>query len=506
MVGIELCNEGVVEHTLDTLNGLNFLAPAPIFSLPIASSPMQTRMSYYEEGEEDDNYCGEESSGTGPAEECHRRDSQNAMAGADDSGVKRRTSSSLAPKFNWATVFGEDPALEPSSEAANSSGNNEVVHFDASGPGVVSADNFTFYDMSSEKRSNEWAGAAHWKFGLRARTAAAAPSSVAPEVTGEKKKNSRKLKEKLPLVFTTEAVDESYFKAGKAAVLLSAAALKKAAEAATAGALTLPPDAHLEPKDLCRLFLRPRMLVVPPMLTSMLCPASKRKTSQSAFAFSKEEDVYWGAAISEAGPSNPTREDRDDDDEGHGDYLYDNDDGDNDTGDASGGMQEEGKDREVLSGLQIAGLSKMAQGVRQVQRIDIGYATASKRVSIIKLKKDLWKRLLKKKEGFEVTEGSDLKSPSSAASTPLRQRRNSDRRSSAADCGCETISFQTVVSDLSQQQQQSGITVSFYFIGLLHLANEKVYFFCLSILKYFLIEALLFQFVESYHQRLQNYG
>ena len=36
------------------------------------------------------------------------------------------------------------------------------------------------------------------------------------------------------------------------------------------------------------------------------------------------------------------------------------------------------------------------------------------------------------------------------------------------------LSFQELISDVGYKQQQQGVSLSFYFICLLHLANEKV--------------------------------
>lgn len=80
------------------------------------------------------------------------------------------------------------------------------------------------------------------------------------------------------------------------------------------------------------------------------------------------------------------------------------------------------------------------------------YATKSKRVNVGKLKKDLWTQL-------------DTKVPVLAA----------DATEAADDAELSRcVSFRGVVEDIDREQQSSEVTVSFYFICLLHLANEKV--------------------------------
>ena len=48
--------------------------------------------------------------------------------------------------------------------------------------------------------------------------------------------------------------------------------------------------------------------------------------------------------------------------------------------------------------------------------------------------------------------------------------RKRDRQSLCS----EEISFQDLVCDISGEQRQKDVTLPFYFICLLHLANEKV--------------------------------
>ena len=45
------------------------------------------------------------------------------------------------------------------------------------------------------------------------------------------------------------------------------------------------------------------------------------------------------------------------------------------------------------------------------------------------------------------------------------------------DISNTTISFQKLINNIASKQTQDDVTVSYYFICLLHLANEKVYFY-----------------------------
>ena len=92
-------------------------------------------------------------------------------------------------------------------------------------------------------------------------------------------------------------------------MLRYAAAVEKSITLADEGAYVIPQNANVQAKDLCRLFLRPRMIVPPPMLVHMLVPASQggggggaSGPSRGASATSSllsgslgnEEDLIWG--------------------------------------------------------------------------------------------------------------------------------------------------------------------------------------------------------------------
>ena len=87
------------------------------------------------------------------------------------------------------------------------------------------------------------------------------------------------------------------------------------------------------------------------------------------------------------------------------------------------------------------------------------YATVAKRVNVKKLKHDLWHHL----EDSLVPEGG-------AAAENEAPAPKLDKKSAETS----VLSFQDVITDISHEQQQKDVSLSFYFICLLHLANEKV--------------------------------
>ena len=93
--------------------------------------------------------------------------------------------------------------------------------------------------------------------------------------------------------------------------------------------------------------------------------------------------------------------------------------------------------------------------IRKIDKIHVGYATVAKKVDVKRLKNDLWTELEskigEKKLGVDATpDGQDESSPP------------------------EKLSFRETVQEMENQgQTQTDVTLPFYFICLLHLANEK---------------------------------
>ena len=83
-------------------------------------------------------------------------------------------------------------------------------------------------------------------------------------------------------------------------------------------------------------------------------------------------------------------------------------------------------------------------GVRKVEKVEVGYATTAKNVDVKRLKKDLWEEL-----------------------------QNHKSVNSEADGGTEPVSFTRTVDLLEGAQRQEDVSTAYYFICLLHLANEK---------------------------------
>ena len=95
------------------------------------------------------------------------------------------------------------------------------------------------------------------------------------------------------------------------------------------------------------------------------------------------------------------------------------------------------------------------------------YATSAKRVNVRKLKHDIWNHLDTKLELPRIKDNNENIKP--------RQATKRDRNSlTKFESQSESMSFKDMLRDLSSGQDQKDATLPFYFICLLHLANEKV--------------------------------
>lgn len=198
----------------------------------------------------------------------------------------------------------------------------------------------------------------------------------------------------------------------------------------------LPIDAGLEIQDLVTLFSRPSVSV-----GDMVKAESRISKNAKAVGFGQVET--WG----------------EDDDQSYGN----NEDGE---GFHIAGSYDEAKDFINPNDLVIADL----EGIRKVDKIKIGYATAARKVDVKRLKRDLWMELEqtfardeRKKEESKQADETDTVSDSDTY----------------VEFGTETgtnimcLSFQNTVNEMRNNQSQSDVTLPFYFICVLHLCNEK---------------------------------
>lgn len=112
-------------------------------------------------------------------------------------------------------------------------------------------------------------------------------------------------------------------------------------------------------------------------------------------------------------------------------------------------------------------------GVRKVDKIKVGYATVAKKVDVKRLKKDLWSEL---ESRFAPPPPPVVDEEKGMDRDDSMQEDDEDSKAPETAAVVEepkTLSFKQTVTDMEANQPQGDVTLPFYFICLLHLANEK---------------------------------
>jgi condensin complex subunit 2 len=100
------------------------------------------------------------------------------------------------------------------------------------------------------------------------------------------------------------------------------------------------------------------------------------------------------------------------------------------------------------------------EGVRRVEKVRVQYATVAKKVDVKRLKRDLWKELEAVFNSSKVVQDDDMDDLVLDDEADLNNAKT-------------FLSFQQTVQEMEQAKSQADVTLSFYFICILHLANEK---------------------------------
>ena len=416
----------------------------------------------------------------------------------------------------------------------NENGSNEGEdRLDLAGPILSSAagveisqhNDYNFFNTEAmSKVANFWAGSRHWKFSLRNRNKANVEDEKEKQnvtdstvnksntttneennddttATDINKKSSRNTKEKFNFDFSSEWVSENckefQFKQGKTdPTSLTAAAVEKALINAVEGNLLLPFDAKLEIKDLFRLFLQPNMLAPPQCdakiaTTTTITPA---QTDEATIGQVRAEikDQIWGQ---DSSPIKAMSEENTEEEDiwGANNNLQDMD--DNAVFDFDEGFLDADVTRQSIAAQEINSrrslaidMGDMVRAGRMVEKVDIGYAKVAKRVNVRKLKTDLWSHLDNhcadcnddKDTNKNSNEDSNGDSNEDSKGDPEKKNfgfdilnANTNTEVKDNEEKADTVSFKDSIADIAVNQKQKEATVSFYFICLLHLANEK---------------------------------
>lgn len=293
----------------------------------------------------------------------------------------------VAPKLDWTAAFGGTVAT--ATQAAAPLANVEVTI----------GNDYTFLNFQSNQ-SNSWAGARHWKFALRRSERSAAAKSSLDEIqptvemtskhssSQDKSAATKSSKEKFFFSFDKCLDFASSFKVEdkkSSSTTLTIAAIEKSNQLAAEGAFILPMDAKLGPKDLCRLFLCPSMIVPPPNLTSIMSSSSNAKETKSIESMtSGRQDSLWGELQPEVRKKlgNFAASAVYSEDQGYGEQVefFEDDDDDHVScneyqGGESNGLHTVSPTSDEPEGLQIR-LDGMLQASRKVEKVNIGYDLA----------------------------------------------------------------------------------------------------------------------------------
>jgi condensin complex subunit 2 len=294
---------------------------------------------------------------------------------------------------------------------------------------------------------NMWAGALHWKRGARRRTQANTKK------TAETPKKSRSKKSAKERVF----VDLSAAPDNMSDILRQPPARKTKGDPLQISKTTLakhakadnllPLDAGMGVEKLSSLFLRPNTILKGPSTT-----LSQTSSTGKTVGFDMAVETWDNGTDDSFGGG--------DDDDG-GFCFADNAQDDN----ANGG------DDFFVHEL---------HDVRKVDKVHVGHATVAKKVDVKRLKRDLWLELQScfadstDNQGDEQDNDVDVDADDNEVQAdeglvdpapPLPD----DEQSAHPHC----LSFNDAVRDLDAAKSQADVSLPFYFICVLHLANEK---------------------------------
>lgn len=342
-------------------------------------------------------------------------DAFDAFIAADDDGKR----------YSSISFRGSMPMESQESSAT-------TVLLDAVSSGrVLWESEYGFFDSQalSHVAANAWAGSAHWK--PLAHLHKPKVSKIAKKPTEKKTTRSKAAKERT-FVDLTQKPDltdilrkppKPRSRRANDPLQFTSASIAKY----TKNENLLPPDAAICPKVLSSLFLRPSAV-----LKQALPSPTKSNTKMVGFAMDQVEtygtDTWDDGSFGGGG-----------DDDGPGFAM-------------SGSVDEEQDDDFVVEEL---------EGVRKVDKVSVGYATIAKKVDVKRLKRDLWEEVESHLKPDKPDGDAEQEEEEVFPTTPSRADNSGP------------LSFHKTVQAMEAHKTQMDVTLPFYFICILHLANEK---------------------------------
>ncbi|DAZ96759.1 TPA: hypothetical protein N0F65_012336 [Lagenidium giganteum] len=394
---------------------------------------------------------------------------QDATADERDDSTKRQ---SLNPPSLTATEY------FASKEAANKEREKYTLVLESALLRAAAADDsaasdYSYFDL---KLLKNWAGPAHWKIpGVRRATPAANRTKASQQTINEEadlqsddeeggtKKPTRRVKradtrDTGSAVIDFFAIDEPDLKTTmrkprtEAAITMSKLVLKRQAEKASD--LVLPVDARIDIQLFFQHFAKPRL---------RFFQSSNPRSSLGGAASHDKRRSFGGdfAAKSElSGDEGPVFDDHDVED----DLAADT---------ASFAFETSADDsNQLYSG------SELLQADRVVQSVDVHYERVAKRVDVKNLKTTIWEHLETPIASQRSLLGDDDASQGDEEAVE-ELTQEFDRRASLTLPPTQTLlsqdngtTFENVLHGVADKVP-SNVTMPFYFICMLHLANEK---------------------------------
>mmetsp|Transcript_5619 Transcript_5619/g.10528 ORF Transcript_5619/g.10528 Transcript_5619/m.10528 type:complete len:688 (-) Transcript_5619:11-2074(-) len=267
----------------------------------------------------------------------------------------------------------------------------------------------------SGSRNSSWAGPSHWKF-ARSGGGKRPPQDAASRTALAKKKADRRR------AFYLDLFEESDPEITIARRVSSINLSKKASSTQASKLNDLPEDLHYTVQDLCKLFLKPAVI-------SEVLGQGKSRSPQNT-----EQRSSLGSP-------------------GFQDNYDDND-------DAAGFFDEYTAPSE--GGAQLDGLVAPSH---VVEKVKVNYEKRAKRVDVKKLKSTLWTELedLRHVQAENTEDGDDSNNEDSDED----ESQDGDNRPT------QQVSFVDSIASAAPKIDDEDVTVPFYFICLLHLANEN---------------------------------
>lgn len=342
----------------------------------------------------------------------------------DDAGFSEFLANDDSGARYSSISFQNEPFIDDAPDVASNKTTSVLLDEICKG-GRFDGNDYEFFSQATLDKlndGNQWAGSAHWKRSERLRRRDTDKKSD-PKTPGKKKTKQRKKarKERTYLDFDETPDLTEILKKPKISKRSKVNPLQFSKSKHEKSDNLLPPDAGYTVEKLSALFMRPKAIV-----------RGERRHSQ------RRKTVGFQANV---------------------EFAMDFDDG-------SVG----GDDYDDGPGFQLATddfVVEKLDDVRKVEKIKIGYATVAKKVDVRRLKKDLWVELSSSLDRQQPVEEEKATSTDEEGSVAASAEESHEKEH------CTELSFQETVREMESSQSQSDVTLPFYFICMLHLANEQ---------------------------------